>query len=108
VLEFTFRIRWHALYLLKTRQTLPEETPLWKMIPHVIASRTVQLARTTARHLKTAGHQPAILPTAALELALFPILLPYLVYWHVRFVKVRRARLLPQQAPATQPSSDLD
>jgi len=108
VLEFAFRIRWHALYLLKTRQTLPEETPLWKMIPHVIAYRTMHLARTTVRHLKTARHQPAILPTAVLELALFPVLLPYLIYWHVRFVKVRRARLLMQQAPATQPSSDLD
>jgi GT2 family glycosyltransferase len=95
MLEFTFRIRWHALFLLKTGQTLPADTPLWKIVPHVIAARTTQLARTTARHLKSARHQPAILPTAALELALFPILLPYLVYWHVRFVKVRRACLLP-------------
>lgn len=108
MLEFTFRIRWHALYLQKTRQTLPDDTPLWKMIPHVIASRTMQLVRTTARHLKSARRQPAILPTAALELVLFPILLPYLIYWHVRFVKVRREAVLRHRVPTTEPPSSLE
>jgi GT2 family glycosyltransferase len=93
LLEFTFRIRWHALYLLKTRQTLPDDTPLWKIVPHVIASRTMQLVRTTARHLKAARHQPAILATVVFEWALFPIVLPYLIYWHAHFLRVRRERL---------------
>ena len=77
LLEFTFRIRWHALYLLKTRQTLPDDAPLWKVVPHVMASRTMQLVRTTARHLKSARHQPAILATVAFEWTLFPLVLPY-------------------------------
>ena len=93
LLEFTFRIRWHALYLLKTRQTLPDDTPLWKIVPHVIASRTIQLVRTTARHLKSARRQPAILATVVFEWALFPIVLPYLIYWHTHFLRVRRERL---------------
>jgi GT2 family glycosyltransferase len=93
LLEFTFRIRWHALYLLKTRQTMPDDTPLWRIVPHVIASRTIQLVRTTTRHLKAARHQPAILATVVFEWALFPIVLPYLIYWHAHFLRVRRERL---------------
>src|SRR6185503_20522104 len=61
LLEFTFRIRWHALYVLKTRQTVPDDTPLRKIVAHVIASRTMQLVRTTAQHLRSARRQPAIL-----------------------------------------------
>ena len=102
LLEFTFRIRWHALYLLKTRQTLPDDTPLRKIVPHVIASRTMQLVRTTVQHLKSARRQPAILATVAFEWALFPIVLPYLIYWHTHFLRVRRERLArPADADGT-------
>jgi GT2 family glycosyltransferase len=99
LLEFTFRIRWHALYLLKTRQTLPDNAPLWKIVPHVMASRTMQLVRTTARHLKSARHQPAMLATVAFEWALFPIVLPYLIYWHARFSRVRQERVARHENP---------
>jgi GT2 family glycosyltransferase len=92
ILEFTFRIRWHALYLLKTRQTLPDRAPLWQVVPHVAASRTLALIRTTARHVRSSRRQPAILATVALEWALFPILLPYMIYWHARFQRARRER----------------
>jgi GT2 family glycosyltransferase len=99
LLEFTFRIRWHALYLLKTRQTLPDDTPLWKIVPHVMASRTMHLARTTVRHLRSARQQPAILATVAFEMALFPIVLPYLIYWHAWFLRVRRERVARHENP---------
>jgi GT2 family glycosyltransferase len=100
LLEFTFRIKWHPLYLLKTGQTLPADQPLWKIVPHVTRSRTMHLLRTTARHLEAARREPAVLATAAFELALFPVLLPYQIYWHVRWVKARRERSLRQPVPA--------
>ena len=99
VLEFTFRLRWHALYLLKTRQTLPEDAPLWKIIPHVIASRTMHLIRNTVRRFKDARREPAILASVALDWALFPVVLPYMIYWHARFVRVLRERVAQSQNP---------
>jgi hypothetical protein len=103
VLEFTFRLRWHALYLLKTRQTLPEDAPLWKIIPHVIASRTMHLIRNTVRRFKDARREPAILASVALDWALFPFVLPYMIYWHARFVRVLRERVAQSQNPAASP-----
>jgi GT2 family glycosyltransferase len=93
LLEFTFRIRWHALYLQKTGQTLPADAPLWKVIPHVIVWRTLALARTTLRRLRTSWRQPPVLAAIAFEWALFPVLLPYLLYWHIHFLRARRKRI---------------
>jgi GT2 family glycosyltransferase len=87
VLEFTFRIRWHLLYLLKTRQTLPADAPLWKVVPHDVFVESAVLLRTswrTARSLARAG-QGAAITRMILNWTLFPILLPYKIYWDIRF-----------------------
>jgi GT2 family glycosyltransferase len=97
LLEFTFRMRWHALYLLKTGQMRSDDTRLWKVIPHVIAWRVLALLRTTRHRLRIAWRQPAILGSVVFEWALFPVVLPYLVYWHLYFLTASRQRL---QAPA--------
>jgi GT2 family glycosyltransferase len=94
LLEFTFRIRWHALYLQKTGQTLPFDAPVWKVVPHVIVWRTLALMRTTLHRLRMAWQQPALLGAIAFELVLFPVLLPYLLYWHLHFLRARRERVL--------------
>jgi GT2 family glycosyltransferase len=94
LLEFTFRIRWHALYLQKTGQTLSEVAPVWKVVPHVIVWRTLALMRTTRHRLRMAWRQPEVLAAIAFEWILFPVLLPYLLYWHLTFRRARRQRAL--------------
>ena len=87
LLEFTFRIRWHALYLLKTRQTLPDDAPLWKVVPHDVIAECMMLLRTswtTARSLSR-DRQITALMRMVLNWTLFPVLLPYKIYWDVRF-----------------------
>lgn len=95
LVEFTFRLRWHALYLLKTGQTLPADAPAWKIAGHVIASRTMALLRTTVHRLRGASRQPAILAGVAFDWVVFPVLLPHVVYWHVRFARTLRGRHAP-------------
>ena len=87
VLSFAFRIRWHLLYLLKTRQTLPADAPLWRVVPHDVIAECATLLRTswrTARSLSRDG-QGAAVTQMVLNWTLFPVLLPYKIYWDVRF-----------------------
>jgi len=93
VLRFAFRLRWHALYLIKTEQTLPLEAPAWKIALHVSARRTTDLLRTTWRTLRSSNAHPvAAVSRTAVNWVVFPALLPYMVIWHIRFVRMLRAR----------------
>jgi len=92
LLEFNFRMRWHALYLLKTGQTLPADAPMWKTAGHVAASRTIALLRTSVQRLRLARRQPAVLAGVAFDWVVFPVLLPNVVFWHLRFARTLRSR----------------
>jgi GT2 family glycosyltransferase len=87
VVSFAFRIRWHLLYRLKTRQTLPVGTPLWKVVPYNVLVECAMLARTSWAAARSAwrSRESAAVPQVALNWTLFPVLLPYKVYWDLRF-----------------------
>jgi GT2 family glycosyltransferase len=92
-----FLDRWHLLYLLKTRRGVPIEGPMWLVLASLLASRTVGLIRTTWRWLSTL--RPTNWRSTTFRLCVswvtFPVMLPYLAYWEVRF-----RRMLRQRRPA--------
>lgn len=87
VLRFSLRIRWHLLYLLKTRQTLPADAPLWKVVPHDVIAECAMLLRTSWRTVRSLSRdRPSSAVTRmVMNWALFPVLLPYKIYWDIRF-----------------------
>ncbi len=104
LLAHTFRIRWHVLFLIKTGQARPLDAPLRRVLPRVAAARSVDLVRVTWRTLAGRG-APGPLATrfarVALSWALFPIVLPYILYWDARF----RARLRHRAASTPRVAS---
>jgi GT2 family glycosyltransferase len=89
----TFLIKWHLLYLLKTGQGVPADAPVWKALGFLLVSRTRSLLRTTWRLFRPAkdGHRSGLFDVVA-SWVMFPMVLPYLVYWEVRFRRHLRAR----------------
>lgn len=79
-------IRWISLYQLKTRN---EE----RTIPGLLLIRTLNLGRVTLRRAKElrAGRWRRPLFQMVWEVLTFPILLPYIIYWHCRFRSPRTA-----------------
>jgi hypothetical protein len=96
VLAFAFRLRWHTLYVMKTNAAMSAEVPRWKTVPRLVASRTLDLLRTTWRTAPIAGGHPSrqALQRAALNWVMFPVMLPYLMYWDLRFRHMLRKRQL--------------
>ncbi len=94
VLAWAFRMRWHVLYRLKTRQAPGAGAPAWKAAPALIAAEGLRLLRTTWKAICSIhGWSSApVLARTALEWALFPIVLPYLLYWDFRFRKAGLAK----------------
>lgn len=87
VFEWAFRMRWHTLYLLKTGQTLPVDASPFRTVPHVLASRSVALLRTTwhaVRSIKE-GRSPAVMYSVVFNWVMAPVVFPYLAYWDLRF-----------------------
>jgi glycosyltransferase involved in cell wall biosynthesis len=95
VLEFAFRIRWHLLYKLKTRQTLPIDAPLWKVVPYDVLAECEMLLRTSWAAAGSLWRNPqgTAVAQTALNWTLFPVMLPYKIYWDLRF-----RRMLTSQA----------
>lgn len=93
VLAFAFRMRWHVLYRLKTRQAPTFGEPMWKAASALLAAETARLLRTT--YTVIAGRRLRATPLArtALDWALFPILVPYLLYWDLRFRRAAAAAI---------------
>jgi GT2 family glycosyltransferase len=92
--SFAFRIRWHLLFRLKTRQALPADAPAWRALASLIWIETLTLLRTTRQNLRGL-HTQNVSPRLARTLfnwTLFPVLLPYMVYWDRRFRRITRTR----------------
>lgn len=99
VLELAFRLRWHTLYEIKTSPSMSIDVPVWRVLPRLVRSRTMDLLRAT---WQVASWRPASgsVSATALRWTLFPAVLPYLVYWHLRF-----RRLLAERRDRT-PAAD--
>lgn len=83
----TFFTRWHLLYRLKTQQALPLEATSISAASALIIQQCVDLLRTTY-HLVSRFEKSRWRTAVAGQLwrwLTFPILLPYLVYWDLRF-----------------------
>jgi GT2 family glycosyltransferase len=94
-----FTLRWHLLYLLKTGQGIPLDAPLSRALTFLVANRSMNLLRLTWQARCAAeGRRRTAMFHAALSWALFPVMLPYLAYWEVRFRRMlltRRSRPVP-------------
>jgi GT2 family glycosyltransferase len=109
VIKWAFTIRWHALYLLKTGQTVPARAPLWLAVPHVAGTRIATLLRTTVRPVRFTGpsQPPARLSEIALNWVLFPVILPYVVCWDIRFRRMLRRRTAGQAKTAARANASM-
>jgi GT2 family glycosyltransferase len=102
LLEHAFRIRWHVLYQLKTGGTLPVAAAIWLAIPYAACTRFLDLLRTTVGWLRRrTTHAPQTLGAVLLGWTVFPLILPYLLYWEVRFRCMLNNRVTAA-APAIQ------
>lgn len=93
IFEHSLRIRWHVLYHLKTGQSLAVDAPGWRVIPYATSMRIADLLRTTVRWLR--GRATDSLPTlgaVVLAWTVFPVMLPYILYWEIKFRRTLRAR----------------
>jgi GT2 family glycosyltransferase len=92
LLAFLFTIRWHALYQLKTGQTLPLDAAAWRVVPYVIWHRSLALLRTTWRDFRDGGGPGLALSRALLHALTYPLTLPYEIYWELKFRRILRRR----------------
>jgi GT2 family glycosyltransferase len=93
ILWHAFTLRWHLLYLLKTGQGIPLGAPWPRALAFLAANRSMNLLRLTWQALRTAeGRRRTAMFQAALSWALFPVMLPYLACWDVRFRRLLAAR----------------
>jgi len=90
----TFLIRWHLLYRLKIGQGPPINAEDWQVITSLWVHRFIDLLRTTW-HL-ISKHQPGQWQTQLFnqiwKWLTFPVVLPYLTIWELRFRKTLRNR----------------
>ena len=88
-----FLAKWHLLYMHKTGRAASLESPAWEALMHLVWHRTRELLSFTRRTRRLYPQRPR---TAAFDLTtqwlMFPIVLPYLMYWELRFRGLRRAR----------------
>ncbi len=90
----SFQIRWPLLYMLKANRGVPWDGPTWRAVSYLLVNRTATLLRTTWRGLGpgASGQRRTGLFRAAMSWVLFPVLLPYMVWWDLHFRRMLRAR----------------
>lgn len=85
----TFLIRWILLYYQKTGQGVAAESRTLSTVWFIVRQRTLELLRTTW-HLASrfeAGNWRTRLFFQSWKWMTFPVVLPYLIYWGLRFRK---------------------
>jgi GT2 family glycosyltransferase len=89
-----FTVRWHLLYLLKIGRGVPLGAPTPGAIRYLIVSRTIDLVRISWRALRPseAERRRTALFLVARSWIMFPVILPYMVYWELRFRRMLQAR----------------
>src|SRR5207249_316900 len=87
LLKYIFAIRWAALYLLKTNQTLPADAPLWDAAWHTSTTRVANMARVTMRTIRATdlGNWRTTFARMTLDWVLLPFVVPYYTWWDIRF-----------------------
>jgi GT2 family glycosyltransferase len=88
-----FLAKWHLLYLHKTGRATSLEAPAWRALIHLVWHRTRELLSVTRRTRVLYPQRPrTALFNVATQWLLFPIVIPYLMYWELRFRDRRRSR----------------
>lgn len=92
-----FAIRWHLLYALKTGEAPPADSPAWKTLSFLVATRITNLLRVTWRSLRAPdpARRRTTMFNVAMSWVMFPIVLPYMAYWDLRFRRTVRDRMQP-------------
>lgn len=105
LLRRTFLIRWHLLYQHKIGAAVRPDAPLWRALWRLTVERVLWLLRTTWRSLRHFDRRRprSTAVTIALHWLTFPIVLPYLAYWELRFRRMLRDR---PPRPPTRLASD--
>lgn len=82
----TLMVRWFSLYLLKTRPGWNERN-LWLVLPAVGIERAANLARMSWKEMRQLRRGRALrtLFQVAWSILTFPFVLPYILWWEVRF-----------------------
>ena len=89
----TFLIKWHLLFMLKTGQGVPAAGSAWRALGFLLVSRTLTLLRTTWHALRRSQQGWGWTIFGVLfSWLMFPIVLPYLAYWDLRFRRQLRTR----------------
>ena len=90
----TLRLRWHQLYAIKTGRSRPAAAPLFSSVLTSMRHETLNRVRIVW-HLFSrpdASRWRTNWFNAAWTWATYPLLLPYLVYWEIRFRRELRTR----------------
>lgn len=97
-----FLARWHLLYQLKTGRGVPLSATAPRVLGSLLVSRTLALLRSSWHSVRR-RQQPWGWTIFSLLTSwmMFPIVLPYLAYWELRFRRQIRAR----QPAAVHPAS---
>jgi len=90
----TLRARWHLLYMHKTGKAVSPTEPAWRALAYLMAYRTRSLLSITRRIAhQYPGRPKTALFNVTLEWLTFPLVVPYLMFWELRF----RERLLDRR-----------
>lgn len=88
-----FLAKWHLLYLHKTGKAAPLDSPAWKALLQLVWQRTRELLSVTRRMRVLYPQRPrTALFNVTTQWLMFPIVIPYLMYWELRFRDARRTR----------------
>jgi GT2 family glycosyltransferase len=81
-----FLAKWHLLYLHKTGRAVSLESPAWNALVHLVWHRIRELLSLTRRARLLYPKRPrTALFNVATHWLMFPIVVPYLMYWELRF-----------------------
>ena len=91
-----FTIRWHLLYVLKAGLAPSVDTPAWKAASFLVVNRSLNLLRSTWHVLRSPDMSRRRTQRfhTAMSWVMFPVMLPYMMFWDLRFRRVMRDRLL--------------
>jgi GT2 family glycosyltransferase len=91
-----FTIRWHLLYVLKAGLAPSVDTPAWKAASFLVVNRSLNLLRGTWHVLRSPdmSRRRTQWFHTAMSWVMFPVILPYMMFWDLRFRRTMRDRML--------------
>lgn len=96
ILWNVFAIRWHLLYTLKVGLAPSIEAPAWRALSFLVVNRSLNLLRNTWRVLRSPDRSRRRTQSFHIVMwwLMFPVVLPYMMYWDLRFRRMMRERIL--------------